>query len=50
MERALRGEFDDLWFDLEEARKAAARPLHSSTAGYTRLPRLLPRKNNADYG
>jgi hypothetical protein len=31
MERALCGEFRDLWFELEEARKAAARSLHSST-------------------
>jgi hypothetical protein len=32
MERALRGEFGDLWFELEEACKAAARPVHSPTS------------------
>jgi hypothetical protein len=32
MERALRGEFGDLWFELDEACKATARPVHSPTS------------------
>jgi hypothetical protein len=50
MERTLRGEFGDLWFEREEARKASARLLHHRQHRHNRLPRLLPRKKHADCG